>query len=65
VKIMSVSEARGREERKTRDLLHKLGIPYATARQDQTVRVTRGEHTVTWSGFRADLIRRHCGLKAL
>ena len=65
MRIVTVSDARGREERKTRDLLHTLGVPYSTERIDQTVRVTNGDRVLTWSGYRPDLVRRHCPLGGL
>ena len=65
MKITIVTDARTREARKTRDHLHKLGIPYATQPLPVTVRVTRGDQTVEWSGYAPHLIRKYCGIKAL
>ena len=65
MRIVTVSDARGREERKTRDLLHALGVPFSTERIDQTVRVTNGDRVREWSGYRPDLVRRYCPLGGL
>ena len=65
MKVVTVDAARTREARKTRDDLHKLGVPYATAPLPVTVRVERGDQVQEWDGYRPDLIKKHCGLKAV
>ena len=65
MKITVVTDARTREARKTRDDLHKLGVPFATEPLPVTVRVTRGDQVQEWSGYRPDLIKKYCGLKAV
>ena len=65
MKVVTVDAARTREARKTRDDLHKLGVPFATEPLPVTVRVTRGDQVQEWDGYRPDLIKKHCGLKAV
>jgi hypothetical protein len=65
VKIVTVSAARDRDTRRTRDLLHKLGVPFSTETIAATVRVRNGDRVMEWTKYRPDLIRKHCPLGGL
>lgn len=66
MKIVLVTDEISREARKTRDHLHKLGVPFGTARLDgATVRVTNGDRVMEWVGYLPHMIRKHCPLGGL
>lgn len=62
MKIVLVNDSRGRDERRTVDMLHAMGVPYGRAKLPVTVRVTRGDQSVEWSGYQPHMIRRHTPL---
>jgi hypothetical protein len=65
LRIVTVSASRDRDARRTRDLLHKLGVPFSTETIAATARVRHGDRVMEWTGYQPHLIRRYCPLGGL